>query len=93
MSGGNFDYAQDRLFDELFPDVPGFARYDLEGHQWDSKNAREANPLGDEDISELAHDLLCLISSYDWYIEGDIGEEQYRKDLAYFKGKWLSGGF
>lgn len=40
MSGGNFDYAQDRLFDELFPDVPGFARYDLEGHPVRSSTVR-----------------------------------------------------
>ena len=47
------------------------------------------NPLEDKELSELVYDVFCLLHSYDWYISGDTGEEDYRNDVKYFKDKWL----
>lgn len=86
MSGGHFDYAEGRLEDEMF----GIGlSYDLDGNKDYSAEARRRNPLMDKDLSELAYDLLCLIHSFDYYIEDDTSEETYRKDTAFFKNKWM----
>lgn len=86
MSGGHFDYVEGRLEDEMF----GIGlSYDLDGNKGYSAEARRQNPLMDEDLSELAYDLLCLIHSFDYYIEDDTSEETYRKDVNFFKQKWL----
>ena len=90
MSGGHFDYDNDRAARTVFGwsvDV----NYGL-GQDWYKDNvrvARKINPLEDRQISELVFDLFCLLHSFDWYRSGDTGEECYRKDLEYFKSKLL----
>ena len=39
------------------------------------------------------YDVLCLIYSADWYRSGDTGEETYRKDVEFFKNKWLKAEY
>lgn len=90
MSGGHFDYNQDRLSRDMFG-------WDLElsyGERGFSEveKAGKLNPLEDIELSKLAWDLLCVIHSYDYYISGDTGEEQYQADVQYFKDKWLKPG-
>ena len=85
MSGGHWCYKNDSVADEIFNMYPdygerGFAKAAL---------ARKYNPLEDKQLSELAWDLFCVLHSYDWYACGDCGEETYRKDVDYFKKKWL----
>lgn len=87
MSGGHFDHSQDRLARDMFG-------WDLElsyGKRGFSEveKAGKINPLEDRELSKLVWDLLCVIHSYDYYISGDTGEEQYQADVQYFKDKWL----
>lgn len=91
MSGGYFDYDNDRAARSIFDwgvEIDyglGDGRY----YKTSVSTARKLNPLEDREISKLAFDMFCLIHSFDWYKSGDTGEEQYRKDLEYFKQKWL----
>ena len=87
MSGGRFDYMDDRLCSELFGWEVSTDYGDKAFEQ--SKIARRINPMEDLVISELVFDVLCLIHSYDWYVCGDTNEEIYRADVARFKAKWL----
>lgn len=87
MSGGHFNYDNDRACNEIF----GWgvsADYGTEGFE-QSKLARRINPLEDLVISELVFDVFCLLHSYDWYRSGDTCEETYRDDVKRFKQKWL----
>lgn len=86
MSGGHFNYEQRRLAYEMFSWLS--VDYGEEGFSQAPK-ARKINPLEDRQLSELCWDLLCVIHSYDWYICGDTGEEDYREDVKRFKKKWL----
>lgn len=89
MSGGRFNYMDRTLCTEMFDE---YADYDLEGLK-DLKDARKRvrrrNRFEDVEISELIFDVFCLIHSYDWYASGDTGEDDYRKDVEYFKRKWF----
>lgn len=89
MSGGRFNYMDSTLCTEMFDE---YADYDLEGLK-DLKDARKRvrrkNRFEDVEISELIFDVFCLIHSYDWYASGDTGEDDYRKDVEYFKRKWF----
>ena len=90
MSGGHFDYDNDRAARTIF----GW-RVDVDyglGQDWYKDNvrvARKIDPLEDKQISELVFDLFCLLHSFDWYKSGDTGENTYLKDLEFFKSKWL----
>ena len=88
MSGGHCNYDNDRACREIFgweisPNYGdrGFSQ---------SKIARKLNPLDDFIISEIVFDVFCLLHSFDWYESGDTCEETYRKDVQYFKDKWLA---
>lgn len=89
MSGGHWDYQNDSLanaiYEHCYPD------YDLASERVKeiSSIARKENPLGDKDLSMLLYDLLCVLHSCDWYRSGDTDKEQYKKDVQYFKEKWL----
>lgn len=90
MSGGHWNYETDTACREVF----GWGTYPDYGLASESikKNsllARKINPLEDKELSELVYDVFCLLHSYDWYVSGDIGEEDYRNDVKYFKDKWL----
>lgn len=74
MSGGRFDYADERLMAEMF----GFDDDD-----------KIPNVMEDREISELTYDLLKLIHEYDWYACGDTGKEDYLKAKKAFKKKWF----
>lgn len=87
MSGGYFEYINDRACNEIFgwslcPDYGdrGFAQ---------SAAARRMNPLDDLVMSELVWDVFCVLHSFDWARSGDTGEEDYRSDVECFKKKWL----
>lgn len=90
MSGGRFEYLDQKLAREMFG-------WDIDicyGEKGFSKvnKAGAINPLQDREISKLTWDLLCLIYSFDYYICGDTREETYLEDLKYFKDKWLKPG-
>ena len=87
MSGGHFNYTNDRVCDEIFGWTVR-ADYGDEGFA-QSKIARKLNPLEDLVISEIVFDVFCLLHSYDWYASGDTCEETYREDVKRFKEKWL----
>jgi hypothetical protein len=87
MSGGHWNYKNDSLVYELFG--WGFSpNYGEKGFS-QAKYARKSNPLEDKQLSEMLWDMFCILHSYDWYACGDNGEDTYRKDVAYFKKKWL----
>ena len=48
-----------------------------------------SNVFEDREISELVWDVLDLIRVFDWYISADTGRDQYLKEKANFKKKWL----
>jgi hypothetical protein len=76
MSGGHFNYMDRTLKNEMFD------------CNYDNKRGK-SNPFEDQLISELAFDLFDLIYSLDYYKSGDTSEEDYLKDKAEFKKKWL----
>ena len=87
MSGGRFDYSNDRACRDIF----GWGvdcDYGENGFS-QSKLARRINPLEDAVISELVFDVFCVLHSYDWYACGDTCEDTYRADVKRFKDKWL----
>lgn len=87
MSGGRFDYSNDRACREIF----GWhidCDYGEQGFS-QSKLARRLNPLEDAVISELVFDVFCVLHSYDWYASGDCCEDTYRADVKRLKDKWL----
>ena len=89
MSGGRFNYGQRNLGYDMFP--YSSVDYGLGDKEYSEsvKEARKHNPLEDKQISELVFDVLCLIHSADWYLSGDTSEKTYRKDVNFFKAKWL----
>jgi len=90
MSGGHFDYANDFASAEIFGD-DCCANYGMGDKNYlkSVKKAIAKNPLDNETLSELAFDVFCLLHSYDWYICGDTGIEDYDTDVRFFKEKWL----
>ena len=92
MSGGHWNYVNDRVANELFGYYVDVG-YGLEDDDINDsrKLARKINPLEDKLLSELVFDVLCLLHSYDWYVSGDNCEATYLKDVKYFKQKWLKG--
>lgn len=90
MSGGHFNYSNDRCCDEIF-DYLVSANYGLaeDVMKFQSNKARRLNPLGDHLISELVFDVFCLLHSYDWYVCSDTCKKTYLEDVQYFKDKWL----
>jgi hypothetical protein len=87
MSGGHWNYQNDVIAQDIF----GWhmsPNYGERGFK-QAALARKSNPLEDKQLSELAWDLFCILHSYDWCACGDTGEEDYRKDVAYLKKKWL----
>ncbi len=90
MSGGRFDYDNDRAANTIFGwDICtdyGLGKYDYNSNV---KAARKRNPLEDKQMSELVYDVFCILHSLDWYLSGDTGEDDYREDVKYFKNKWF----
>ena len=89
MSGGFWEYGNDRLAETIFgwdilPDYgdDGFGQ---------APEAWKKNPLEDKLMSELVWDVFCVLHSYDWYKSADTCEEDYREDVKRFKSKWLKG--
>ena len=88
MSGGRFNYMNRTLCSEMFNAWSEYGMGDKE-YQNNVKIVKRQNTFEDKVISELIYDVFCLIHSYDWYASGDICEETYRKDVNFFKKKWL----
>lgn len=87
MSGGRFNYSNDRACRDIFGwhidcdyGESGFSQ---------SKLARRIDPLEDKVMSELVFDVFCVLHSYDWCACGDTCEDTYRADVQRFKDKWL----
>lgn len=74
MSGGRFNYADERACSEIF------------GYLDDDK---VPNVFEDREISELIYDVFQLIHDYDWYASCDTGKEDYLQAKAKFKKKWF----
>lgn len=74
MSGGYFEYADQRAKNEIF------------GYLGDEP---KKNVFEDEEISDLIWDVFQLIHDYDWYKSGDTCEESYIKKKSEFKQKWF----
>lgn len=74
MSGGRFNYTDERAMSEIF----GFC---------DDEDI--PNVFEDREISELIYDVFNLIHDYDWYVSGDTGKETYLRAKELFKNKWL----
>ena len=87
MSGGLFNYTNDRLSEEIFG-WEFYPHYGKEGFS-KSKRARKANPLEDKQLSEMLFDFLCLLHSFDYYKKGDTSEKVWKEDVKYFKEKWF----
>lgn len=74
MSGGYFDYLDDRLKSEIFG-------YCCE----EAKNIFE-----DREISQLIWEVLDLIHEFDWYKSEDTCKDKYLEEKAAFKKRWFS---
>lgn len=92
MSGGRFNYIDQRLTNEMFGyyvDSEYGMGDDNKEYKSTSKRVKQKNTFEDKLISELIYDVMCLIHSYDWYASDDTSEEVYRADVKFFKKKWL----
>lgn len=91
MSGGRFNYDNDQAGTSIFGWNVNidYGLGDRKYYMESVKEARQQNPFQDKQLSEMAYDLFCLLHSLDWYLPGDIGEDTYQKDRAFFKKKWL----
>ena len=45
--------------------------------------------MEDEELDSLMADLCELLHDLEWYVSGDIDEEDYRESVREFKTKWL----
>lgn len=89
MSGGQWNYVNDHLANDMFDWMsPDYGKSGFE----QAAKARRINPMQDRLISELVWDVLCLIHSCDYYLSCDTSEETYKADVKYFKDKWLKNG-
>jgi hypothetical protein len=43
----------------------------------------------DSELDEMMKDLVPLLHDLEWWQSGDISEEDYRKSVTNFKGKWF----
>lgn len=88
MSGGSLGYTGNYINNNVF----GYA---LDVHYSNINNpeqchlARNLNPMGDREVSELLYDIACLLHSAEWYKSCDICEETYNEHLKQFKQKWF----
>lgn len=73
MSGGHFDYLDQRAKNEIF------------GYFGEEKE----NVFEDREISELIWDVFELIHDFDYYKSSDTCKETYLKKKAAFKKKWF----
>ena len=44
----------------------------------------------DRELDDMMSDLVTLLHDLEWWQSVDYGEEQYRKTVRQFKGKWFS---
>lgn len=94
MSGGCFEYLNDSLCREVFRwgVTPVYGMGHKQEYGASVKEARKLNPMKDKILSEMLYDMFCLLHSFDLAESGDTNEELYRKDVLYFKQKWLKSG-
>lgn len=94
MSGGHWDYSNSDLGYDIFGYNVDIS-YDLTKKDKEMSRiiVRKSDPLEDREVSELVYDVMCLLCSYDYYVSGDISEEQYRTDTQFFKSKWFGKTF
>ena len=74
MSGGCFDYLDNRLKSEIFG-------YCCE---------KAKNIFEDREISQLIWEVLDLIHEFDWYKSEDTCKDRYLEEKAAFKKRWFS---
>lgn len=43
----------------------------------------------DDELNDMMKDLVDVLYKLEWWQSGDIGEEEYRKTVVWFKEKWL----
>ena len=91
MSGGYWNYSDSTLASEVFN---YYLRFDNglrgEKHDKELKSAIRINPLKDPEISGILFDIFCLLHSYDLAESGDASMDNYHKDVAAFKDRWLN---
>ena len=44
----------------------------------------------DKELDDMMSDLVTLLHDLEWWQSDDYNEEQYRKTVRQFKGKWFS---
>lgn len=44
----------------------------------------------DAELDEMMKDLVKVLHDVEWWQSSDIGEEDYRKTVKAFKGKWFN---
>lgn len=95
MSGGHFDIYGTSVAEELYgqwrDEEINELFFDLFGSGW----CAYSRPFGTRldaapRESEFGPRGGGLFESLDFWLSGDIGEEEYRKDVAAFKAKWLA---
>ncbi len=90
MSGGHWNYENDKLYHEIFGWEFDFSQQPYERRVM---MARSNNPLEDKELSELVMDVFELLHSYDWYVSGDTDQPSYMNDVMKFKKKQLECSF
>ena len=89
MSGGKWDYLDDRLATEIFGYWISTSSLLDEKYNHSIKEVIRNNPLEDYEMSAIVFDVLCVLHAYDWAISGDTEMEYYRREVKAFKNKWL----
>lgn len=51
-----------------------------------------ARMAGDPEFADMLRDAAKVLHDEEWWRSCDIGEEEYRATLAWFKAKWFGDG-
>ena len=77
MSGGHWYYENDDLKRRIFEDVDE-----------DGDVIYNPNPLNNQFLSDLTHDIFTILHSYDLFICGDISETAHEERVDAFLRTW-----
>lgn len=97
MSGGKYEYIQDRMCEEIYGYPCELPRY-RNGEKYEPYYkesftlAISQNPFHDIELSGLMFDMLYMVHILDFLESGDIGDDTYLEEVAWFKNKWLKPG-
>ena len=59
-------------------------------YQYSQVDEEYVGHMYDKELDDMMSDLVTLLHDLEWWQSDDYNEEQYRKTVRQFKGKWFS---